>query len=79
MENSANQENAKPQQAEDQQHNIETVTPDLENVHPLSRQESKEGSKAADEPSASGEENTSTTAEQNGENDPRDDIETVSP
>lgn len=47
MENSTNEENIKQQHAGDTQHKIETVTPDTENVQPLSRQESPEELKAA--------------------------------
>lgn len=52
MENSTNQENIKQQPTDNKQHNIETVTPDTENVRPLSRQGSPEELNAANETSA---------------------------
>lgn len=52
MENSANKENTKQQLQDNEHPKIETVTPDNENVHPLSRQGSKEELKTSAEPSA---------------------------
>lgn len=68
MENSTKEEISNQKPAEDKNLNIETVTPDLENVHPLSRQ-------GVEKPK---DDSTEKPIERNQE-DPGADIETVSP
>jgi hypothetical protein len=86
MTNSAQEGNIKEQSAADKHANIETVTPDTENVLPLSRQDvAKEKNATEDEHEPQVEERidakeeTLEPGEENKNNDPGADIETVSP